>query len=373
MDNSITYHISGNFLITMHVASRDQTVRFIVDLRKLEAVCPAWHTILIDEGVPNKGILVPWTDEEAEFALFIILHLAAGAQHQRKQLRTATARELFYIAEMYEWMGRPRHPTRSRGQLKLGLSRLDTESSFLPADVVRDGIENLIREAAELCRVENWVLLGIVATTFRLRSIEAAVKRALVLFSTPDSFGVLLGDNGRATGSFNLTESHLKVLQKLGYFNPRVELCRIRCIEQILKGIKLLVSQLEYFDQGLLPNDKLYDKYGIATCPRCEPLSMVGLLRELMAVGLWPVPRATAYRGSIDGLLGIIRDVVCNMENYYRREGRASSGSACNSFIHMCNHLTSIARSFLDDGDVWDGDDFGNRLKAIKGEAAAKE
>ncbi|KPM44022.1 hypothetical protein AK830_g2493 [Neonectria ditissima] len=282
--------------------SGDRHVKFVTDPEKMAMTCPSWLLIRHEarrDIVQIKNVCLE--HPEAEWAIQVMLEIAHGNVEIREEIKTATARQLLYVAEIYNWLGRPGsiHAPDTGPHRARCFRRSNTP--FLPTEVIAKGVKNLVVQAKELCRVQNWLLLGIVAHRFGLDQVEADVKRAVYLSCRANGSSVLTIAHGF------LTAGQWNTLQRI----VSTEDGRMRSIkiDDIFYALELLVDQVINLEAGILPNEELFETWErnhIAPCKSCHQIPMNTLLRALIAEGLWPLC-PESYQGSVNDLVGALR------------------------------------------------------------------
>ncbi|KAH6893254.1 hypothetical protein B0T10DRAFT_268982 [Thelonectria olida] len=258
---------------TLVLRAGTRQVRINLDAEVMTAVFPAWPVIA---GQGRSGTCkiknVSFDEPEAEFAIKLLVRIAHGEHQLQKSLETATAKQLFYVGEVWMWFGEPKvlH---------------NTNAPFLPTNMIVKGVENLISKAEGLHKVQDWLLLGMVGERFYLESVIQAVCETIILSYRAD--GQMVVDKTLES----MTPSQFIAIREL-YPNPAAfSAYRLTQIEAIFDGIRSLVDQHEQFENGILPSPAKSEG-GVSRfqmCPACEYPEIDDLLEGLMAEGLWPL------------------------------------------------------------------------------------
>ncbi|KAH7165884.1 hypothetical protein EDB81DRAFT_918007 [Dactylonectria macrodidyma] len=308
----------------------NRRVKFTVDPKQMALVCPNWLQIRHDARSGAVRIKNVCLDEpEAEFAIRLLFDVAHGNREARDILRTATAKELFNVAEIYEWLGRPqilRPPPTIRPDRAQCFSVLPFP--FLPPEIIAKGVRNLKSKAGTMDRISEWPLLGIVAKRFGLHDVGQDVERAVALSYRGDGSNII--DQAREW----FTPGQWKAFHGLGFMaDERLFRYRQMYIDCMFHSLHMLVEQLMNFEAGILPNKSLFRswKYShVAPCNQCTTLPMDTFLRALMAEHLWPLyPKS--YQGSVNDLLDALQQAG-------RLMGMDELGH-CNQYSHLLEYL----------------------------------
>ncbi|KAH7008426.1 hypothetical protein EDB80DRAFT_872229 [Ilyonectria destructans] len=306
-----------------------QRVKFVLDPKNMAMVCPAWLDIRHKARSGNVQIKnVCLDDPEAEFAIKLLLDISHGNKETRENLKTATARELFYVGEIFNWLGRPRFLRTPAMDLYRSRCLRRSNVSFIPPETIARGIQNLILQAKGLRMVEDWLLLGVVADRFGLSNVRKDVENAVVMSCRSDGSSIV--DRARRF----CTPGQWDSLQSLGFMDERMWLDRRVRIDRIFDTLRLLIEQVINFEAGILPNESLFNTWSdnnIAPCGECTPLPMNTLIRALMAERLWPLS-AKSYQGSVNDLLEALEAVGRTM-------GIHEFGNSCNPYSHFLGNL----------------------------------
>lgn len=121
-------------------------------------------------------IKAPWQDGAAEFALNILFNRIHHQDEVFRRLQAATARQLFYVGEVYEWLGRPQSLSPKR------ISDRENPGKYcMPSDGIQKAVDGLVKKAGRLYNISDWVLLGAVAARFELPDLKTEVRRNVIL------------------------------------------------------------------------------------------------------------------------------------------------------------------------------------------------
>jgi hypothetical protein len=144
-------------------------VRINYDAEVMMAVFPAWPDIA-QKGRSGVRVIknVSFDEPEAEFAIKLLVRIAHGDHHLQNSLKTATGKQLFCVGEIWKWFGEPKF-------------LLNSNEPFLPPDMIISGVENLINKADGLNKVQDWLLLGMVAERLGILSVAEAVAETIIL------------------------------------------------------------------------------------------------------------------------------------------------------------------------------------------------
>ncbi|KAL6402206.1 hypothetical protein AUP68_14674 [Ilyonectria robusta] len=326
---------AGHIVYRMTTGKRKQTlcflmknkqrVKFVLDPQNMAMVCPAWLDIRHKARSGNVQIKnVCLDDPEAEFAIRLLLDISHGNKETRENLKSATARELWYVSEIYNWLGRPRFLRTPAMEFYRSRCLRPSNVPFIPPETIARGIQNLISQAKGLRMVENWPLLGVVADRFGLSNVRKDVENTIVMSCRGDGSSII--DRARRVS----TPGQWASLQSLGFMDERLWLDRGVRIDRIFDTLRLLIEQVINFEAGILPNESLFNTWSdnnIAPCGECRPLPMNTLIRALMAERLWPLS-AKSYQGSVNDLLEALEVAGGSL-------GIHEFGGSCNPYSHF--------------------------------------
>lgn len=169
---------SGKAHIDLNLANRTVPYRFSVDPGRMAEVCPSWPELRHRSS--NKVIKAPWKDGATRFAFDILLKRIHNDADVSKKLKKATARELFYVGEVYNWLRQPRLLSSPRQRVTRS-KRYDLRNTAVPSDLILKAKETLVTKAHGMCNLPDWLLLGAVAVRFDLPDLREEVNRNAIL------------------------------------------------------------------------------------------------------------------------------------------------------------------------------------------------
>lgn len=221
---------AGHIVYRMTTGKRKQTlcflmknkqrVKFVLDPQNMAMVCPAWLDIRHKARSGNVQIKnVCLDDPEAEFAIRLLLDISHGNKETREDLKKATARELWYVSEIYNWLGRPRFLRTPAMEFYRSRCLRRSNVPFIPPETIARGIQNLISQAKGLRMVENWLLLGVVAERFGLSNVRKDVENTIVMSCRGDGSSII--DRARRVS----TPGQWASLQSLGFMGTLPPYC----------------------------------------------------------------------------------------------------------------------------------------------------
>lgn len=169
------YHRRGGPERVLAIRTPHRKIRIRVSNQVMTAVFPAWPSIVKQRQFsrPCEIENVSFKEPEAEFALKLLICAAHGESHIIKGLETATAKQLFYVGEMWMWLGEPNWATQFMQPVDL-------------RDAVDKGIENLFWEAGGLNYIDGWPLLGIVVNRFHLEELAWFLSNTMIFSFNKD-------------------------------------------------------------------------------------------------------------------------------------------------------------------------------------------
>lgn len=146
----------------------------------MTVVCPSWQLILQSRTTVHGLVDAPWQYREASQALRFLINRIHGIPGGPPDVYFSNALGLFYLAEAFNWLGKPQHI--SFDPMPVPLSSLQASQHgrkhLCPIDIQRL-LDRMVENARGLYNVENWQLLGAVANRFDLKDREAAIRRAV--------------------------------------------------------------------------------------------------------------------------------------------------------------------------------------------------
>ncbi|KAI9149391.1 hypothetical protein HJFPF1_11443 [Paramyrothecium foliicola] len=315
----------NNFSFDIRVARDNevpQWIRFRVSCWCMRSVCPTWPSIR--DNSKQAGICdIQWTDPEAVDAVRMILELIHGKQRAYTYLQNATAARLFYIAELWDLLGRPPHfPLRNkRNKSKQPVNA--PPLPFIQPDDIAEAIRKLRQPVVTVSGISDWILLGVVAHRFGLANHLADVRGQL-LFHCEKEVGHI---------------AQWAAIKDVRLVDETFASKRLDYLTYIFVSIRLFVKQLEFLDSGLLIGDTFDDRWGqynLESCPACETPPLGTLLGKLGHHRLWPLLPPNSFEGSINEALELLGTALREVQ-IVGNAGKKTSGPRCNPLFHMCN------------------------------------
>ncbi|KAF4981003.1 hypothetical protein FZEAL_3118 [Fusarium zealandicum] len=310
-------------------------LRVKVDPFIMNQVCPRWNEIRIQQRQEAGGVTwvgdVKFYHRDAYCAFEVMIEIIHG--HFQLDPDRTNPKVFFYMSEVYDWLGRPpfvyAHDAR-RPQIHDGTAE---KFSCPPRGLILNHVRTLIGEAGSLRNVQDWVLLAVVAKKFNLGLLQYWVR---------DNLSVLCTSNQRILPegtheSLNLIQRN--AVKRLNLMDQSVLDRRQYFLDQIFKGIRILVERLTYCEAGLWPSPGLsafYKEYWVDGCPNCLPPPLGVLVKALLKAQLWP-PRAMSFQKRVVDLVQVLKDM-----GHQIRHGEDTGEASCNHLMHLCERLPEL-------------------------------
>ncbi|KAF4442890.1 hypothetical protein FACUT_1713 [Fusarium acutatum] len=269
---------------------------------------------------------VDFGNERAKDALRIVLDIVHGKEVVNYE--DFSPRLLFYILEVYAWLGHPKATYSSYMDPKLAGTQGAPFSPFFDKDAISRGIFGMARKDKYLYRVKDWLLLAPIAEKLRLHDVMHLILDNLCLFCRADKRE--LPEEARDC----IKDRDWAKIQDLRLIDNALLNKREFYVDKIIKGLRLLSHQVLYIDGGILPTENIfntYQDYRVAACSYCRSISSDEFQRELISARLWPLCAET-YQERVIDLLHAIRDM----------EERTLIGRNCNQLTHLYDHLRKM-------------------------------
>lgn len=199
---------------------RANKITIEVERNQMAARCPLWLK-LQSESAYRDHVEAPWLCAEAYRALKFIVNRLSLDPRDPEDASFTTARDLFYLAEAFNWLGRPVGIPFNPMRLPLYIGEAPDlgERRFLCSADIQRLLNHMIFKARGLYNIEHWQLLGAVANRFGLGYLEAAIRRAVdIKVDEPQS----------SLGS-GLTHDEEKVLEEMDILSKLFRMHWISC------------------------------------------------------------------------------------------------------------------------------------------------
>lgn len=165
----------------------------------------------------------PWLCREATQALRFLINRIHGIPGGPPDVCFSNALGLFYLAEAFNWLGKPKHINFD--PMPFPLSSLQASQRgrkhLCPIDIQRL-LDRMVENARGLYNVENWQLLGAVANRFDLKDREVAIRRAV-------DIRVRLVDDPLSSPGYGLNHDEEKVLYEIDILSRLSRMHWISC------------------------------------------------------------------------------------------------------------------------------------------------
>lgn len=353
----------GNFTIEIRVQSKDQRLKhfkFKVSSRCLKDVCPSWaHSV---NSFDDNGVCqIAWTQPEAKFALQLVLELAHGDEKGRRFICNSTSTKLFYITELYEWLGRPQYLPSPNKRTKTRKPEKGKYKAitFMPKADIQEAVKKLSLPITKTPKHSDWILLGMVAKRFELQDTLGEIRSRLLLYCEAGTDDVAIRPRDQDGKPFALEKwqwdliSDARIIGKSNLIRYRPAHAnkllddsfpqkRLDHLAYIFTSIRLFVNQLNFLWSGILVGATFYEKwepYTVDACPKCEVPPLDILLEKLGEHWLWPVPVPEAFEASINEALRRLKLAIRDVQKSEGGKKGVGSNTPCNPLVHMCEEL----------------------------------